>query len=83
MTNRFQKFAFSLISTRPHDTDTVAFSNLSTLEIVFESTSFSLFSCGRDMKTQKKCSRFQMKTHPCGYVEYVSMLKKIKLVTEL
>ena len=24
MTNRFQKFAFSLISTRPHDTDTVA-----------------------------------------------------------
>ena len=34
---RFKKFAFSLISTRPNDTDTVAFSNLSTLEIVFES----------------------------------------------
>ena len=28
------------ISTRPHDTDTVAFSNLSTLEIVFESLRF-------------------------------------------
>ena len=37
---RFQKFALSLISTRPHDTDTVAFSNLSTLEIVFESLRF-------------------------------------------
>ena len=50
MTNRFQKFAFSLISTRPHDIDTVAFSNLSTLEIVFESLRFiendTSFSCG-------------------------------------
>ena len=40
MTNHFQKFAFSLISTRPHDTDTVAFSNLSTLESVFKSLRF-------------------------------------------
>ena len=59
---RFQKFAFSLISTRPHNTNTVAFSNFSTLEIVFESLHFRrkwylvfIILCGRDMKM-----------HPCG-----------------
>ena len=68
MTNRFQKFAFSVNSTRPHDTDTVAFSNLSTLESVFEienDTSFSSFSCGRDMKTQQKFA-FSNEMHPSG-----------------
>ena len=42
MTNRLQKFAFSVNSTRPHDTDTVAFSNLSTLESVCKSLSFHI-----------------------------------------
>ena len=49
MTNRFkslrvQKFA----STRPHDTETVAFSKV----CVFIESDTS-FSCGRDMKTQQ------------------------------
>ena len=66
MTNRFQKFVFSLISTRQHDADTVAFSNLSTLESVFKSLRFhrSFVRTGHENAT--KCLRFQMKTHPCG-----------------
>ena len=40
MTNRFQKFAFSVNSTRPHEADAVAFWNLSTLENVFKSLRF-------------------------------------------
>ena len=60
-------FAFSVNSTRSHETDTVAFSNLSTLESVFieNDTSFSSFVfvwTGR--KNATKC--FQMKTHACG-----------------
>ena len=56
---RLQKFAFSFISTRPHDTDTVAFSNLSTLESVFKSLRFHrkryivFVWTGRDMKSNK------------------------------
>ena len=60
MTNRFQKFAFSVNSTRPHDTDTVAFSNLSTLEIVFESLRFHRFRVDGTWKRNKSL-RFQMK----------------------
>ena len=55
MINRFQKSAFSVNSTRPHDPDTVVFSNLSTLGSVFKTcvfieneTSFPSFSCGRE-----------------------------------
>ena len=40
MINCFQKFAFSVNSTRPHETDAVVFSNLSTLESVFKSLRF-------------------------------------------
>ena len=62
MTNRFQKFAFSVNSTRPHEADTVAFSNISTLEIVFKSLRFhqndTSFSCGRDKKTQNNIFAF-------------------------
>ena len=68
MTNRFQKFAFSLISTRPHDTDTVAFSNLSTLEIVFESLRFHrkryivfIVFVWTGHENAKKCLRFQIR----------------------
>ena len=43
MTKRFQKLAFSVNSTRPHEADTVAFSNLSTLESVFKSLRFHRF----------------------------------------
>ena len=48
-------YVFIHFSTRPHEADTVALSNLSTLESVFieNDTSFSSFSCGRDMKTQQ------------------------------
>ena len=52
MTNRFQTFAFSVNSTRPHEADSVAFSNLSTLESFFIEKDTS-FLCGRDMKTQQ------------------------------
>ena len=71
MTNRFQKFAFSVNSTRPHDTDTVAFSNLSTLEIVFESLRFHrkryIVFVWTGHENATKCLRFQMKRHPCGW----------------
>ena len=40
MTKRFQKIAFSVNSTRPHEADNVAFSNLSTLESVFKRLRF-------------------------------------------
>ena len=76
ITNRFQKFttpilwAFSLISTRPLDTDTVAFSNLSTLESVFKSFRFHrkrhivFVLTGHENATN--CLGFQVKTHSCG-----------------
>ena len=47
----FKSFAFSVNSTRPHEADTVAFSNLSTLESVFKSLHFQtkMHSCGRGL----------------------------------
>ena len=56
MTNRFQKFAFSVNSTRPHEADTVAFSNLSNLESVFKSLRF----VENDMKTQQNVCVFKL-----------------------
>ena len=69
VTNRFQKFAFSVNSTRPHDTDTVAFSSLSILEIVFKSLRFHrkryIVFVWTGHENATKYLRFQMKT-PCG-----------------
>ena len=60
----------SSLSTRPHDTDTVTFSNVSTLEIVFESLRFHrkryIVFVWTGHENATKCLRFQMKTHPCG-----------------
>ena len=73
MINRFQKFAFSVNSTRPHEADTVVFSNLSTLESVFKSLRFHrkryivfIVFVWTGHKNATKCLRFQMKTHSCG-----------------
>ena len=58
MTNRFQKFAFSVNSTRSHEADTIAFSNLSTLESVLKSLRF------REDGTWKRNQMFA--PHLCG-----------------
>ena len=58
--------------TRPHDADTVAFSNLSTLESVFKSSRFHrkryivfIVFVWTGHENATKCLRSQMKTHPC------------------
>ena len=73
----FKSLRFHFTPTRPHDTDTVALSNPSTLEIVIESLRlhrkrnivFNVFVwTGHENAT--KCLRFQMKTHPgCGVLK--------------
>ena len=55
--------------TRPHEADTVAFSNLSTLESVFKSLRFHrkryIVFVWTGHKSATKFLRFQRKTHPC------------------
>ena len=57
-TNRFQKLAFSVNSTLSYGS--VAFPNLSTLKC-FQKLAFSLFFCGRDMKTRRNFCGFKGK----------------------
>ena len=51
-TNRVEKFTFSVNFTRPHENNSVAFSDFSTLESDYKSLHFiendTLFSCGRE-----------------------------------
>ena len=73
--HRFQKFAFSMKTIRPHDNDiiiTKRFSDLFILETVFKSYRFqwnkSSFSCSYKVKTQRKVCGFDenvMKTYSC------------------
>ena len=64
MTNRFQKFVFSVNSTRPREADTVAFSNLSTLESVFVWTGPEAWPLACDyLASKSKSSHCQFSPH--------------------
>ena len=79
MTNRFQKFTFSVNSTRPHETNTVAFSNLSDSGKCFQKFAFS-------WKTKHRKHNKMLKTHSCGrgltLVETVSCERCVSYVKQ-